>query len=102
MKCISLVVLLWSSGASAQLYAPVNSYDVNNAPFQGAVAMTVGVSYVPQRSVGVLATVAGNVTFQLVDGSTLTVPVVSGWQMFPFAVTQVTASTATATYVNLK
>ena len=78
--------------------------DVQSAPIAGAVAMTVGTTYSAQRGVGVLATVAGNVAFQLPDSSTLTLPVYPGWQTFPFAVTQIASAgtTATATYFNLK
>ncbi len=88
--------------ASDQSTVPVT--DLQSAPFAGAVAMTVGTAYPAQRSVGVLCTVAGNVEFQFPDGSTLTLPVFAGWQIFPFAVTQIVAAgtTATATYFNLK
>ena len=66
--------------------------------------MTVGVNYAAQRSIGVLDTVAGNVTFTFADASTITLPVYVGWNTFPFAVTSISASgtTATATYYELK
>jgi hypothetical protein len=78
--------------------------DAQSAPFAGAVAMTVGTTYPAQRSVGVLCTGAGNVTFQFSDASTLTLPVAVGWQIFPFACTEIIAAgtTATATCYNLK
>ena len=78
--------------------------DAQSAPFAGAVAMTVGNTFTAQRSVGVLCTVAGNVQMQFPDGSSLTLPVTVGWQMFPFACTQIVTAgtTATATYYNLK
>ena len=78
--------------------------DANGAAFAGAVAMTVGTIYPVQRSVGVLATAAGNVVFQFPDASTLTLPVTSGWQTFPFACAAIVSAgtTATATYFNLK
>jgi hypothetical protein len=79
-------------------------YDTQSSPFQGATAMTTGTTYAAQRSVGVLATVAGNVEFQFPDASTITLPVYAGWQTFPFACAQIVSSgtTATATYYNLK
>ncbi len=78
--------------------------DSQSAPFAGAVAMTVGVTYASQRSLGVLCTSAGNVQMQFGDGSTLILPAGVGWQTFPFAITQVVAAgtTATANYFNLK
>jgi hypothetical protein len=88
---------------------PLGTSDTQGAPVAGAVALTVGVAATPLRAVGVLATVAGNVTFQFPDGSTLTLPVYGSpsapiWQIFPFAVTEILSSgtTATATYYNLK
>ncbi|MCI4680163.1 hypothetical protein K9U39_10905 [Rhodoblastus acidophilus] len=79
-------------------------YDTQSAPFAGAVAMTPGTIYAAARSVGVLCTVAGNVTFQFSDSSTATIPVSAGWQTFPFACMQivVAGTTASATYYNLK
>lgn len=78
--------------------------DTQSMPFQGAVAMTVGTTYAAQRSVGVLATAAGNVAMTLADASVITLPVFIGWQTFPFAATAINTSgtTATATYYNLK
>ena len=76
--------------------------DPNNAAFSGVQAMTVGVSYTARRSVGANCTVAGNMSVIFTDASTLTVPVVVGWQTFPFAVTQVSATTGTCSFVNLK
>lgn len=78
--------------------------DTQSAPFQGAVAMVVGTAQTAQRSVGILATAAGNVAMTLADASTITLPVYIGWQTFPFAATAINSSgtTATATYFNLK
>ena len=82
----------------------VSVSDAQSAPFAGAVAMTVDTTYTAQRSVGVLATAAGNVMFTFPDASTLTLPVYVGWQTFPFACVSVVSSgtTATATYYGLK
>ncbi len=83
---------------------PLPSSDVNNVAFAGAITMTVGTVYAYQRSVGVLATAAGNVVFQFPDASTLTLPVYIGWQTFPFECTEIVSAgtTATATYYNMK
>ena len=93
-----------TDGGDVSATNPAPVADSQSAPFAGAVAMTVGTTYSAQRSVGVLATVAGNVQFQFPDASTLTLPVFVGWQTFPFAATQIVSAgtTATATYFNLK
>ena len=69
--------------------------------YQGAVALTVGNTYTPQRAIGINCTVAGNVTIKLADGSTMLFAVAVGFFIFSFSVQSVTASTATATYFNL-
>ena len=94
--------ILTAMGSPLQAGGAVS--DAQSAPFAGAVAMTVGTTYAAQRSVGVNCTAAGNVEFQFLDGSTLTLPIYVGWQTFPFACTQIVTSgtTATATYFNLK
>lgn len=79
-------------------------YDANNAPYSGVVALTPGTPTASLgRSIGIVCTVAGNVSLTLQDGSTYVVPVAVGFQTLPFAVTQVNTSgtTATATYANL-
>lgn len=83
---------------------PLPSSDPNNAAFQGVVVMTVGVVYPVQRSVGILATISGNVTFEFTDNSTINLPVFAGWQTFPFACKEIVSSgtTATASYYNMK
>jgi len=94
--------ILAALGSPLQVGGTVN--DAQSAPFQGAVAMTVGTTYAAQRSVGVLCTVAGNVQMTLADGSSIMLPVTPGWQTFPFAATQIVGAgtTATATFYNLK
>jgi len=98
----SAATALTVQGSAAGVALPVA--DSNSAAFAGAVAMTVGTLYAPQRAVGVLATNAGNVQFLFPDASTLTLPVIIGWQTFPFACTQIVASgtNAPATFFNLK
>jgi hypothetical protein len=70
----------------------------------GAVTMTVGAVYAPGRGIGVVATVAGNVSILMADGSTIVVPVATGWTRFEFSAQSVNTSgtTATATYYSLK
>jgi len=78
--------------------------DVNNFPFLGGVAMTVGAIYRPGRSIAVNCTSAGNVSVTFPDGSTLVFPVAVGFETFPFAVKMINSAgtTATATYSNLR
>ena len=76
--------------------------DTNSAAFSTATAFAVGGSAVTAgRSVGVYCTSAGTVTFTMSSGGSYTVPIVVGYQTFPFAVTGATATTGTATYANL-
>lgn len=75
-------------------------------PIQGAVALTpadTGSSTVG-RMLAVNCTVAGNVSLVFADGSNHVIPVSVGYTTLPFAVTRVnvTGTTATATYANLK
>jgi hypothetical protein len=74
-----------------------------DSPFVNQIPMVVGVAQAAQRSVGILCTVAGNVNMQLSSGGTIIVPVLPGWQTFPFACTEILSSgtTATASYYNL-
>ena len=76
--------------------------DPNNAAFQGAVLMTVGTTYTAQRSLAAVCTTVGNITVTFADASSMTVPVNLGYQAFPYAITAVSASTATCTFNNLK
>ncbi|HUO53843.1 MAG TPA: hypothetical protein VMU18_03810 [Rhodoblastus sp.] len=101
----------WLSAAYSKLATIVTTLagtlivsDAQNVPCAGAVAMSVGTTYAPARSVGVLCSVAGNAVLQFPDNSTATVQLSPGWQSFPFACTQIVAAgtTATATYFNLK
>ncbi|WP_131114306.1 hypothetical protein [Lichenihabitans psoromatis] len=76
--------------------------DSQNAAFSDFTALTIGGPAVAVgRSVEVIATVAGNVTFSFLNGKTKMVPVAIGYQAFAYAVTGVAASTATATINNL-
>jgi hypothetical protein len=83
--------------------SPTTVYSTVDAPFQGAVAMTVGTpGYATQRSIGANCTVSGSMTITLADASTIALPLGVGWQTFPFAVSEVNSSTATCVYSNLK
>jgi len=99
-----LAAILTALGSSLHVGGTVN--DAQSAPFSGAIAMMVGTTYAPQRAVGVLCSIAGNVEFALADGSTLTLPVNVGWEWEPykFACAGIVAAgtTATASYYNLK
>lgn len=76
---------------------------VDDAPYTGSIALTVGVAAAAGRVILINASVAGNVSLLLADGSTLVVPVNAGLTLLPFKVTQVNSggTTATATYTNL-
>ena len=77
--------------------------DVLETPAQGVVSvLSVGSVVAPGRKLAVVATVAGNITIKFIDGSTITVPVAVGYTEFKYAVIEITASTATATFTNLK
>jgi hypothetical protein len=80
--------------------------DVQSAPVAGVTAIVPSdsASVTAGRGLGVIATAAGNVIVGFADASTITVPVASGYQQFPFAVTKLmaTGTTATATYYILK
>lgn len=76
----------------------------NEEGYRGAEALTVGSTYTARRAVGIVCTVAGNVSFKMTDDSDYVVPVDVGFSIFPFAVKGINTSgtTATATYANLK
>lgn len=79
-------------------------YQVGEPPVQGvAGTLTVGAGAdTPTgRFFSITATVAGDVTATLADGSSYVFKVQPGNNLFPFAVKRVTASTATAIYQNL-
>lgn len=100
---------LAGEGGSEQDYDPATGYatadvlGVADVPLFGATAMLVGDPAVAAgRQFGIFCTVAGNVTVKFLDASTLTIPVLPSTIMLPWAVIQVTAATATATYANFK
>lgn len=80
--------------------------DIQSAPFRGVVSITPGTPLQSQRSIGYICTAAGNATFTLLDGSTLTIPLVTAggaFQTLPFAVTNITLGGGTAgTFWQLK
>jgi len=81
--------------ASGQAQSNCGTYGVPTPFTVGGAAVAVG------RAVGVYATAAGTVTFIMAGGTSYTVPVAVGYQIFPFAVTGASAATVTATYANL-
>ncbi len=100
--------ILLAAAALALATAPVRAqslpsfYDNNSAAFSDWPSVAVGATITGARSLGVLCTVAGVVTVQSANGSTLAWPVSPGWQTLPFAVVKVVSSTATCTFFNLK
>lgn len=88
--------------ATDQSRVPVS--DAESAPFSDWPAITLG-GAIPagMRSIGVLCTLAGNVSMLSQSGNVLTVPVFPGWQTFPLAPSQIELSgtTATATFFAL-
>lgn len=87
---------------AAQLSALAAASDPQNAPITSATVLTVGGSAVTAgRGIAINCTVAGNVTVALSGGASHTFPVVAGYTLYPYAVTQVTASTATAVFSNM-
>lgn len=91
-KLLLAAALLFPLAAQAQL--------ADSPVVAGVVPMTVGTSYPASRALLAVCTVAGNISATFLDGSTLTFPAVVGLNNFPFAVTLVSASTATCTYYN--
>ena len=76
--------------------------DPQNAAFSDFTPLTIGGSPVQAgRSVEVIASVAGNVTFTFASGKQKVVPVSVGYQTFAYAVTGILASSATASFNNL-
>lgn len=78
---------------------------VQEPPITGAVAVSASdtATVDPGRQFAIMCTVAGNLKVGFLDGTTITIPVVAGLTLLPWAVKQVfaTNTTATATYANL-
>lgn len=72
----------------------------DNQPIRGFRDLVVGTDGSIGRLFVVNATVAGNVTVKLFDGSTHVIAAPVGYSAYPYAVRQVTVSAATATYAN--
>lgn len=73
-------------------------------PYEGSVAMVVGTPLAQVvRAVQVVASVAGNVSILMKDGSSNVVPVVVGMTVLPYAALGINTSgtTATASYTGL-
>jgi hypothetical protein len=85
---------------------PQPTADSGNSAVAGVTEIAaLDTDYAAGRGVAVICTSAGNVTFKFSDGvSLITVPVVVGYNQFPFSVTRVVSmtTTATATFFNLK
>ncbi len=90
-----------SGASSIQADGSVIPY-MSSAPVEGVVALAIGQMANPGRAFVVNCSVAGNVTVIFYDGSQSTYPVVIGLNVFPFAVSELVSSTATASYENWK
>ena len=110
IRLFIISLLMWTPFAQAQVYggytAPNPSSPIpTDASYRGGVAMTVGtLTYQAWRGVGVNATVAGNVSIQMADGSAIVVTVPVGWTELKFSAVGINSSgtTATATYYDLR
>lgn len=89
----------------AQFYNNDGSQRVSDI-YEGAVLLTPGgAAQSPNnafKGVSVACTVAGDVVLLFKDGSSITVPVVVGFAILPFAILRVTSSTATAVFNGLR
>lgn len=70
------------------------------ASVEGVIPLTIGQTATCGRAFAANCTVAGNVTVQFYNGAQSTYPVAVGLNVFPFAISQVVSSTATANYEN--
>lgn len=92
----------WLRAIYERLLATLSVSDAEARAVQGAVALTVGGSLVTAgRGLYVLATADGQATLTLADGSVVTVEIITGGQMLPFAVRGVAAGAAAGTYSKL-
>lgn len=92
----------WLRAVYERLLATLSVSDAEARAVQGAVALTVGGSLVTAgRGLYVLATADGQATLTLADSSTITVEIITGGQMLPFAVRGVAAGAAAGTYSKL-
>lgn len=89
-QCLPVVILV----------DPATGNPVGAPSFSLSATMTTGTVYVAGRSIGVNATAAGSIILTLAGGGTITLPVVVGWQTFPFAATEFTFSGGAAGVVS--
>jgi len=79
---------------------------LTSASYQGVVSITPGSLTTPGRAIGYVCTAAGNITLDLVDGSSITLPIstaAGAFQVLPFAVSNLALGTGTAgQFWNLK
>ena len=74
------------------------------ASMQNVINLTVGTAAAAGKAVQIVCTVAGNVVMTMAGtGGNITIPVNVGYNLLPFAITEIVTSgtTATATYANL-
>lgn len=81
---------------------PQGPLGVAEPGYRGVRPFTIGGASVQLgRGVQIIATIAGDVTLTMADGSSNIVPVAVGITVLPFSVRGASASTATATYAGL-
>jgi hypothetical protein len=92
-----------SSGTTAAATYTAINLGTTTVPqaFSSATALTVGVAATPGATLMVVCTAQGSITFTLEGSGSLALPVYPGVLYLPYEVTEITASTATATYFNL-
>jgi hypothetical protein len=111
MKRLILAAALWLCASPALAQAITNIGVADSAPYTKSQPLTVGVAAspvfgqppfaVPVRALAINVTVAGNVTIELQDGSTMILTLPVGYYVLPYQVIEITAATATATYTAL-
>ncbi len=98
----SSVVL--ADGSVVGVNNPLPTRDLNGAAVGGFIPIpSLGVNVTAGRGIAAVCSASGQASFVAPDGSTLAVPLNTGFNQFGFAVVQVQAgATATCTYTNLK
>jgi len=97
LKTADGVILFDKNGNPATPGNPLPAADANNAPFSAPTVVAVGGSFSTARSIGFLVTTAGNTVVTFTNGTAITLPVVPGWNQYPFSNCTLTSTTATET-----
>jgi hypothetical protein len=88
------------AAALVSLDAPL---PISEPSYRAAAPIVLDTPIAPPRAIAVIAQGGGNVAFRFANASTITVPVLPGLTILPFAVTQILGSgtTAAASFVAL-